>query len=246
MKCSAPSCTAEAGARGSPTQRHTAMGTYERLSGFIPMLPYIDQGALYGKIQQGDATHAPGGSAGWDAGWSVWNVKIPTYQCPSDREISAGNAQHNYAFSMGDGPIRDNVTATNVRGLFAFRRGSKISDITDGTSNTIAAERTLQGGIRAVTTTANSHSVVEGIANSVTFGSPAIPGVCLARASGGFFIPGISVKGKRGYAYTDGQPGGSASTQFSVRTLRRAVKVVTRTPTTRIPCFRRRAGTPGR
>lgn len=176
-----------------------------RLSGFVPMLPYIDQGALYGKIQQGDAAAGPGGPEGW-SGWAGWNVKIPTYQCPSDREISAGQMQHSYAFSMGDGPIRDNSSAATVRGLFGYQRCVRISDIQDGTSNTVALSEHCKAEFAAATTTPNSHPVIEGIANAVTFGNPAIPGVCLAQASGAYFNAGIAVKGKRGYVYTDGQP----------------------------------------
>ena len=175
-----------------------------RLSGFIGLLPYIDQGGLYAKIQQGDAAAgvAPGGPEGW-SGWAGWNVKIPTLQCPSDLDIPAGNMQHSYAFSMGDGPIVANVNATIVRGLFANQRCTKIGDILDGTSNTIALSEHCKTSFAVTTAGVNTHNAREGIANMANV---VLPTDCSSRASGGYFISGTSVKGMRGYVYTDGQP----------------------------------------
>ena len=175
-----------------------------RLSGFIPMMPYIDQATLYAKIQAGDpaAGVGAGGPEGW-SGWAGWNVMIPSLQCPSDKIITAGQMQHSYAFSMGDGPIRDNRDTTVVRGLFAYQRCTRIADILDGTSNTAALSEHCKYESGQVAAGVGTHPQIEGIAN---LSALTVPTDCTSKASGGYFISGTNVKGKRGYVYTDGQP----------------------------------------
>jgi prepilin-type N-terminal cleavage/methylation domain-containing protein len=190
--------------KGGTTGGTGAASNQGRLSGFVPLLPYMEQAALYNKIQQGDAAAgvAPGGPEGW-SGWAGWNVLIPSLQCPSDRIITNGNIQHSYAFSMGDGPIQNNRDTTVVRGLFAYQRGTKISDILDGTSNTAAMSEHCKAEFAVVAAGVNTHSQLEGIAN---LGTLTVPTDCSSRAAGGYFVSGQAVKGKRGYVYTDGQP----------------------------------------
>lgn len=182
----------------------TSLNNQYRLSGFIGLLPYIDQAGLYAKIQAGDPANniGPGGPEGW-SGWAGWNVKIPTLQCPSDKDITAGNMQHSYAFSMGDGPIVNNRDTNAVRGLFAYQKCTKIGEIIDGTSNTIAMSEHCKASYAVTTAGVNTHSSLEGIAN---MSSVVLPTDCIGKAIGGYFISGTSVKGMRGYVYTDGQP----------------------------------------
>lgn len=189
--------------KGGTTGGTGAASNQGRLSGFIGLLPFMDQAALFSRIQEGTPpTVAPGGPQGW-SGWAGWNVKIPTLQCPSDKDIPNGNMQFNYVFSMGDGPIVNNRDAIRVRGLFANRQCTRIGEILDGTSNTIAMSEHCKAEFAVTTAGVNTHTVLEGIAN---MSSITIPSDCLARASAGYYISGTRVKGKRGYVYTDGQP----------------------------------------
>ena len=192
--------------KGGSADIASPVNNRNRLSGFIPMLPYIEQATLYSKIQQGDPTAAtpiaPGGPEGWNVGWAGWNVTIPALQCPSDKIITAGLGQHSYAFSMGDGPIRDN-TSTSVRGLFGYQRCTRIADILDGTSNTAAMSEHCKFESGVVAAGVGTHPQIEGIAN---LSALTVPTDCTSKASGGYFISGTNVKGKRGYVYTDGQP----------------------------------------
>src|SRR5690606_35651696 len=44
-----------------------------RLNGLIPLLPFLEQGAMYDRIATGDGTRAPFGPATW-IGWEPWNT----------------------------------------------------------------------------------------------------------------------------------------------------------------------------
>ncbi len=81
-----------------------------RKSGFIPILPYIEQNPLYERIRAGDPTGAtsggnvvpPDGPAGWQA-WSVWNDAPDALLCPSDNGYPDKRGRYNsYAFCIGD------------------------------------------------------------------------------------------------------------------------------------------------
>jgi len=141
-------------------------------SGFIFLLPYIEQDNLYkmydfkvpGSLSNPvGATPAPASAAltSTHPNAFVQSQKLKVFTCPSDREpevIISGTgasdyyqrpntARSNYLFSCGarndySGPA-DYQTAT-VSGAFGHNSKIKLSEITDGTSNTIAIGESVQ------------------------------------------------------------------------------------------------------
>jgi prepilin-type N-terminal cleavage/methylation domain-containing protein/prepilin-type processing-associated H-X9-DG protein len=99
------------------------------------LLPYVEQDNLYKLI---DLTVAPGHANNANARATV----VPGFLCPSDPQnsVPAGNGGNNYAFNYGS-----DITfqSSDTRGVFMFRNGRvKLTDISDGTSNTACfAER---------------------------------------------------------------------------------------------------------
>lgn len=180
-----------------------------RLAGFIALLPYVEQAPMFNQIQAGDTSVtpniAPGGPAAW-ASWAVWNRSPGFLTCPSDGTVfnQPANTQTNsYAFSVGDDVtgVRD---GTNVRGVFPATIGVKISEIVDGTSNTIAFSERLRANFGLTTVVANQIEVGVGTATSIA-GMTTAPRVCLATANGRFFNASQIVKGRFGSLWTDGQ-----------------------------------------
>jgi prepilin-type N-terminal cleavage/methylation domain-containing protein len=192
----------------------TNLSNNGRVSGFIPLLPFIEQQGLYDTICQGAPAlnYPPLGPPGW-YGWAGWNVDIPTLICPSEvrsvdlRPAPANPGQNNYAFSRGD-TIYNNRDSAATRGVFSYSSGVRLSQIIDGASNTIAMServRSLEQGIG----TNPKPSVKEGTATSISNldTNPATnPGVCLAQANGLYFVNPSIVKCRFGVLWTDGQP----------------------------------------
>jgi prepilin-type N-terminal cleavage/methylation domain-containing protein/prepilin-type processing-associated H-X9-DG protein len=207
--------------RKGGTAACTSTGTYlngncNRLSGFIPLLPYIEQQPMYEAIRAGDPNSgiSPGGPAGWQSGWAVWNNSPDLLLCPSDNGYPDNRGPYNsYAFSVGD-QIENIRDATTVRGLFPYSRVYSIADILDGTSNTVAmSERVCQarssaghssGGVQVA---ARSIEHVMGIAKGIG-GLRNTPVVCRGATvtDGKYFVGGLTVNSSWGRAWTDGQP----------------------------------------
>jgi prepilin-type N-terminal cleavage/methylation domain-containing protein/prepilin-type processing-associated H-X9-DG protein len=185
-------------------------GNCSRLSGFVGLLPYLDQAPFFNIIQMGDSSLtppvAPGGPAPW-YGWNGWNQRIPAFACPSDsppQNIVRGI--NNYAFSIGD-TILNNRDSNNVSGMFGFQVCYGVRDCTDGTSNTIAmSERIVASfGINGLANPLVGQGVLTSQANIATN-----PGTCLAAvaaiSSGGRYTDWTLVKGWFGSLWPDGQP----------------------------------------
>ncbi len=153
-----------------------------RLSGFIALLPYVEQGPMYAQIQAGAPPINPGGPAAW-AGWTVWNVSPGFLTCPSDGTTFNAPTRtqiNNYAFCIGDDAInmRDNRI---VRGIFPSTVGVKIAEITDGTSNTVAFSERLRVDLGVSTVVANQVLNAHGTAMNVA-GVIDAPRLCLTQA----------------------------------------------------------------
>jgi len=175
-----------------------------RLSGFMGLMPYIDQAPLYNLVSAGGGTgnKPPGGPEGW-SGWAEWNVTIPGLLCPSDGLAARSERATNYMFNIGDSTrnVRDSVT---VRGMFANRSGSRIRDVIDGTSNTIAMSEHVRADFGQSTN--SRRLIVEGIAMSASgLDAGTNPGQCLTFATGNRWAPSANVKGRHGMSLWDGQ-----------------------------------------
>ncbi len=112
-----------------------------RFSVMISLLPYIEQAALYNRIQEAPA-HV------WNTNVAHWKTQIAILLCPSDpstADIAGGISQMNYGFSGGDSrEVASGASGTfphvgrsNSRGIFGYQTKIGMSDILDGTSNTI-------------------------------------------------------------------------------------------------------------
>ena len=132
-----------------------------RQSGVLLLLPYLEQAALFSKIEATDGDKDP-----WWATFLNQNQKIPGLLCPSDpAPLPASNTtqQTNYMFCLGDSI--DQIQFARERGMFTsnqtlalsgVRTGLKFKDIKDGTSNTLAMaerRRASSGSARDMTMT---------------------------------------------------------------------------------------------
>ncbi|MBA3313550.1 MAG: DUF1559 domain-containing protein [Planctomycetaceae bacterium] len=165
----------------------------QRHSGFVPMLPYFEQGPLFQQISAVSFSRVP-----WDGGFAPFTAKIPMLLCPSDADTSVGGniGKTNYMFSRGDSAWDHNQWSGNggrgFRGMFcgvgdnwqdnSQGRCKAFGDITDGLSNSIAmSERIKAKG--------NSNKVKDG-GTAIRVGATmreTNPSLCLAQISNGLY-----------------------------------------------------------
>ena len=182
-------------------------GNCNRRSGFISLLPYMEQGAMWDRIKAGDATTPPEGPAGW-SGWGPWDRPPGTILCPSDGAtpfLSSSTVRlNNYMFCVGD-QIDNNRDDQTVRGIFSYRLCTRIADIKDGTSNTVMMSERLKANYSTRTAQQGEIEYTLGAAvNNTSVRST--PGVCLTLIDGRYFSAGVSVRGEAGNNWIDGQP----------------------------------------
>src|SRR5688500_16152212 len=96
--------------RGGTSGGTVDQSNQNRLSGFIPLLPFLEQKPMYDNIANGDPTITvpPMGKTAWNS-WPTggvhigWNDSPDTLLCPSDNGYSTKLGRLNsYAFSNGD------------------------------------------------------------------------------------------------------------------------------------------------
>ncbi len=137
-------------------------------SGFISLLPFMEQGPLYdGMMLQ--ARPGPGLPAPWDTGNNTflntfWKKDVPNYLCPSEGGEPADRGESpsllSYRFCTGDDYYQNHGPPEwwrgDNRGIYQPHRWMPFSGIRDGLSNTImigessignSGPRDLKGGI---------------------------------------------------------------------------------------------------
>jgi prepilin-type N-terminal cleavage/methylation domain-containing protein/prepilin-type processing-associated H-X9-DG protein len=178
-----------------------------RISAFVAMLPFIDQVPMYNLIQAGDAANAPGGPRG-DQSWVIWNNPPPILRCPSDAGAVGAGKGHSYVVSAGDQVANVN-TRTQTRGLFGHFFWTRIAQVTDGLSNTVAMSEILcqiptgTGGTGGFIAGANQIEIPMGLADNIP-GLVNAPAVCRTKVSGRYYLAGTDIHGRRGIDWTDG------------------------------------------
>ena len=145
----------------SSNKNAPAVGHHRNFSWIATTLPYIEQSALYNNINfalplvsgpAGNPTSAPVSSmTGQKApdGRLLISIRIPTFECPSDPGFNGGPNPHEIAWSNyagSEGYDWWNRPGHPISGIFNLHTYSRISSITDGTSNTLAVvEASTQG-----------------------------------------------------------------------------------------------------
>lgn len=172
----------------------------KRHSGFVGMLPFMEQQPLFNQISADGFMPVP-----WDGGYQPFLTEIPNFRCPSDRERQGGIGKTNYMFSRGDSAWDHNDWAGNgnrgLRGMFTgASRQFGFKDVTDGLSNTLAmSERTLgQAG----------QNVLDGgtVLNLGSNFRDNNPSECLAQVGPGKRYLGTALGHWAGLRWTDGAP----------------------------------------
>ena len=113
----------------------------EMLSGFVTMLPQLEQSTLHETISNPlelDGKKFSSYPSPLSQGYPVWETKVDIFRCPDSYDNRSIYAQTNYAFCIGDRARNIHSPATIARGAFNFGLNTKISDVRDGMSNTIA------------------------------------------------------------------------------------------------------------
>lgn len=180
----------------------------KRLSGWIGILPFIEEKPLYDRIASGDGTMPPFGDRPW-RDFAPFNMQIQKLLCASepappiyeDKYDKKGSS--NYAFSIGDcARYTLDHQAYESRGVFSFYNYCNFKNITDGLSNTVLLgekglgtdEKKLIGGI-----------IVTGTPWVINEQDGINPGICLAmRPLGGTYPSSVTWANFNGRRWTDG------------------------------------------
>ncbi len=121
-------------------QPQSPSGNAGRLSGVVPLLPYIEQRPLWEQIAAplaaGGKAYPPLGAAPWTSEYPPWKEELPVLRCPSADNRRTTFGRTNYAFCVGD-VTQDIHRPAKLRGAFGCRLFSRMDDITDGSSCTI-------------------------------------------------------------------------------------------------------------
>lgn len=134
-----------------------------RVSGFVQMLPYIDQAPLANLTAAGGTAASVNGSTNyvgeqyvpWDGNHKCNTAKIPMLQCPSDSDTTEQGVlgKTNYMLSRGDTNWDNNPdwNGNGGRGRRGFFVGGntpsgvrRFADVNDGLSNTIAISERIK------------------------------------------------------------------------------------------------------
>lgn len=130
-----PAATGDPDLKGLVTEQAA-----KRISGLVQVLPYMEENELWEQIFSPatyDHAYYPVAPVPWTTGYQPWHQSVPAFQCPSSPDPSSEFGRTSYAFCIGD-MARNIHSPTQLRGAFAGNLRSRLSDFTDGTSQTLA------------------------------------------------------------------------------------------------------------
>ncbi|WP_437191220.1 DUF1559 family PulG-like putative transporter [Planctomicrobium sp. SH527] len=165
----------------SAADQGTGHYSYYGISAHTMLLPYVGQANVYSSLNFSVSVRI-------GANGTTKQIRIPSFLCPSDTVIMENNSTgyhngpgNNYVFSAGPSfywfPGPSPITpfdAKNIQhqvGAFNFRKSVRITDVTDGTSNAIAASEGLTG--TGSSSSINEASIFRGV--SVSGINPSFP-----------------------------------------------------------------------
>ncbi|MBA2118000.1 DUF1559 domain-containing protein [Bremerella alba] len=157
-------------------------------SGFVALLPYVEQTAVWDKITSA--------STPFGTNWNPAEQKtlIPELLCPSDpnwtsRTNSSDRKPRSYHFCLGDSIRQNHRGDSSKRGMFVDLENRDFSDLTDGTSNTLALSEVVVGSMTVTRKLRGSVAVTPGINTN-----PSSPADCwAARGPNGEVDSAVSV-----------------------------------------------------
>jgi len=127
-----------------PAYNYLATGDISEATWLYFLLPYVEQENLY---KTGTITQNFGSLPNQNS--TISATLLPGYSCPSDIPSTSGNfglgmyGKGNYAANGGIGPMNSNFSTPSTSivtpGVFTVNTQVRITDITDGTSNTVLA-----------------------------------------------------------------------------------------------------------
>ncbi len=171
-------------------------------SGFVSLLPYMDQAPLYSTITSQTMPYI----YPWSG--SYWSAQLPALVCPTSPPCSPYSGSPNvgprsYRFCMGDSIVNTvNAGASTLfytRGVFGTYSRTGVRDITDGTSNTIAMSERELGGMGLGGNKDKLGRTAVSISNAST------PSNCLATATGDTYTSNV-VNWPAGMLWPAGMP----------------------------------------
>ena len=186
--------------KGGTDGTNSATSNRGRLSGYMGLMPFLDQAPLFNQVQGGTP---PGGPSAWSA-WAAWNVRIPGLLCPSDGLSPVGDRQNSYSFCVGDS-AENPRDSTTVRGMFGNRACTSFSDILDGTSNTIAMSEHVRANFVLVAVDTQNYRIIESVAMNQTPRTSPIACLSLVDRANWQTGMGTQIKGRFGTQIWDGQ-----------------------------------------
>jgi prepilin-type N-terminal cleavage/methylation domain-containing protein/prepilin-type processing-associated H-X9-DG protein len=110
------------------------------------LLPHLEQQSLYNQFNFSTGTHYPY----MDVNLSLTTVRLVVMTCPSEtpRMFTLGTSQptpkHNYVGCWGASSVLDVVTNPSLRGVFFPNSCTRMTHITDGSSQTLLFAECLQ------------------------------------------------------------------------------------------------------
>jgi hypothetical protein len=108
------------------------------------LLPFIEQGPLYERIKTLSSNFYQDASGAVDS--NVQSIRLSAFVCPSDRIFPDSNRPGNCNYPMSAGSnLGWNISQIRQNGAFQYRTKTRMSDVIDGTSNTIMIGEHITG-----------------------------------------------------------------------------------------------------